>query len=148
MTNDLYDNTDTPFKDWSKDVQNEFFQATTMRGEPWDFRGRITNAGRWLGTQTRSPCIDLDGIYRLVRPKPIPDSIDWSVFTDDVVFMARDGDGKVYAYTSLPEKVYDYWVPKRGSEVKVNNLSSYKRGTLPWDQSLVWRPGYEPKEEG
>ena len=30
--NPLYDNTETQFKDWPEDVQNEFFQATAVRG--------------------------------------------------------------------------------------------------------------------
>ena len=138
MTNDLYDNTETQFKDWPVEVQNEFFQATVVRGQAWDFRG--VGTGEWVGKHTHAPRIGLNTVYRLARPEPIPDSIDWSVFTDDVVFMARDEDGKAYAYTSLPEKGYDYWSPNRGGEVNVNYLSSYKRGNLPWDQSLVWRP--------
>lgn len=143
MTNPLYNNTETPFKDWPVEVQNEFFQATAVRGEDWF---ELWNCEEWVRLDG-VPDFCLDAIYRLFPPEPIPDTVDWSVFTDDVTCMARDKDDETHASTGAMIKAGGFWSHQSGELIRINNIASYKRGNLPWDQSLVWRPGCEPEGE-
>lgn len=83
--------------------------------------------------------------YR-VAPTTKP-SIDWDVFTDDVVAIAVDGSDRGWCFFSLPHLGDLYW---HGAQPRrIEFLASYKRGTCDWRDSLVIRPGYEAhKGEG
>lgn len=79
--------------------------------------------------------------YRIAQ---IPDTIDWSHFTDDVIAAARDHDGKKFLFTALPSKGASGWHPAFASSVfKASHLASYITGNTPWTESLLIRPGHE-----
>jgi len=79
-------------------------------------------------------------------PELIPDSIDWSHIDDRFKFIFRDegANPAVYASTKRPNPIHNVglWQPSLGTEfVRIDNfLTSYKRGTVDWKDSLVERP--------
>jgi len=94
-------------------------------------------------------------VYR-VAPNT-KDSINWDHVANEFICMARDDNGKVYAYTNKPNCGDKVWSEPgdidscAGVDIlasyRVDILASYKRGTCDWKDSLVFRPGHEPKEE-
>ena len=73
--------------------------------------------------------------YRIAT---IPDSINWDHVAPGWKWMARDEDGDVYLFTEKPILKSDVW-GSSGDAVALC-LSSYTRGTVDWQQSLVRRP--------
>lgn len=82
-------------------------------------------------------------IYRIKPEEAIPDSFDWSHATFN--YVARDAEGEVYGFDATPIKHKETWVRSKGTLYRANAFASYKKGNLPWDQSLICRPGYKPK---
>ena len=79
-------------------------------------------------------------------PEPlIPDSIDWSHVADHLVCMARDSSDRCFGYTSGPEIIGSVWVSGANYRRIDDRFASYRRGTVDWRDSLVWRPGHGPK---
>lgn len=81
------------------------------------------------------------------RVAPTPDSIDWSHVSSEYKYMARDKSGDIFLYSKRPRLEEFIWHPHNciacclqtgGS--KINPFSSYKKGTVSWDESLVERP--------
>jgi len=76
------------------------------------------------------------------------DTINWDHVADQFICMARDADGLAYAYTSKPKigctDVVGCW-RWGGDYAGVHVVASYKPGTCDWKDSLVFRPGHEPK---
>lgn len=71
-----------------------------------------------------------------------PDSIDWSQVNPKWNFMARDPDGRVFVYQSKPTwgKNSNEWLGGRWP-IQVDDIfSSYRRGTVSAEDSLVERP--------
>lgn len=89
-------------------------------------------------------CISFDCYYRI--PKR-PMSIDWDALKDEYICAARDAFGTPYAYTKEPKTEYGQWMFKSHDTkaVPIISLKSYDPGTVEWDESLIWRPGHEPK---
>lgn len=87
-----------------------------------------------------------DFIYRIPPPvEVIPDSIDWTQIDDRFIFMARDKNESCWVYTERPDQGPRGW-SVAGTWLRIDNvLTSYKRGNIDWKDSLVWRPGHEPK---
>ena len=73
--------------------------------------------------------------YRIAT---IPDSINWDHVAPEWKWMARDEDGYVYLFTEEPRLKTDAW-GSSGYAVALC-LSSYTRGTVDWQHSLVRRP--------
>ena len=85
-----------------------------------------------------------DKIYRVASAK---DTINWDDVADEFICMARDLSGRVYFYNIIPRPAQTVWQAKH-TPVKISGASafkSYKRGTCDWRDSLVFRPGHEPK---
>jgi len=84
-------------------------------------------------------------VYRVAKPKPTPLIVhDWDALTDDVVAVARDENGKVWAYEkSLPKRHHQSWL---GSAPQVTSSFSTKiidPGTCDWREAIAIRPGVE-----
>lgn len=95
-----------------------------------------------LGWVYIDPWFDLDCTYR-ARPAPLtPDSIDWSHVAPEWKWMARDQCGMAYIYTSKPYHSNMSWnYDDEGQHASIEGvLSSYRRGTVEWQDSLVERP--------
>lgn len=85
------------------------------------------------------------------RVAATPDSIDWSHVSSEYKYMARDKSGDVFLYSKRPELGEFIWEPHKSiacclqtdywaDDSQVNPFSSYKKGTIRWDESLVERP--------
>ena len=83
-------------------------------------------------------------VYRAAKPKPTPLVVhDWDALTDDIVAVARDEDGRVWAYKSRPERHCQSWI---GSAPEVTSSFSTKiidPGTCDWREAIAIRPGVE-----
>jgi hypothetical protein len=88
-----------------------------------------------------------DQAYRLA-PEPVTrDSVDWSHVAEGWSYMARNEDGVAFLYVEKPEVREHQWAMLVSGKCRTDDvLASYKRGTVPWDQSLIVRPGYEEGE--
>ena len=86
--------------------------------------------------------VALDRVYRI--PKR-PMSIDWSVLKDGYICAAREPSGLACAYTKEPFCDERGWDENGGDDTFVHSLKSYDSGTVDWENSLIWRPGFEPK---
>ena len=146
--NPLYDNTETQFKDWPVGVQNEFFQATAMRGEDW--QAFDASYKRWSNGFRYCPSFNPNHIYRLARPEPKPLVVPWDALEDAVVCVAVDDGGNLQAaIDDIEDCVGGYWrFPRSHMVTPYVNLLKFERGNLPWQETKTWRPGHEPKEEG
>lgn len=82
------------------------------------------------------------------RIKEEPMSIDWSHLRDDIIAVAADSYGNAYAHTTIPSKWYRIWHGVEGGAFPVNHIASFRRGTVPWDRSLIIRPGYGEGKDG
>jgi len=96
--------------------------------------------------------------FRVAEEPRIPDSIDWSHVADEYICHAVDENEVGCLFTKTPMEdtsCFDssgVWVyPDDNVEcldsMRSHVFSSFKRGNLPWDQSLIYRPGHEPKED-
>ncbi len=85
--------------------------------------------------------IDVDGYYEI--PKR-PMSIDWIALKDEYICAATDIDGDAFAYHEEPELCRSGW-GTGGPYFRLNGLKSYDPGQVNWRDSLIWRPGHEPK---
>lgn len=80
--------------------------------------------------------------YRMLKTRQ--DSIAWSHLDPRYRWVARDANGRAYAYAKRPspEGVYQHWHTDDCVFVRVDEvLASYKPGNLPWHKSLIERPG-------
>lgn len=80
--------------------------------------------------------------YRIAKLK-IQDSINWDHIAPEFICHARDIDGSVRIFENKPEVSNAVWYHEEGKSRVVNFLTSFKQGTVSWEDSLVMRPGYE-----
>ncbi len=73
---------------------------------------------------------------------PEPISLDWSVIKPEYKWASVDKNGIAYVYERKPILTTSWWSSGayRPDEAAVNCLSSFKRGTVEWDKSLIKRP--------
>lgn len=121
------------FRDMTDSEKLEIINAMIV-GDPLE----IYASEIWFNE--RSGSIWMDAIYRI--PKR-PMSIDWSVLKDEYICAAMDKDGESWAYTTAPKKYSGgYYCTTEGKICCLNGLKSYDPGTVDWQDSLIWRPGY------
>lgn len=101
------------------------------------------NDGRdWRPMKTPNPTWSwLHYDYRIKSAKP--DSIDWDHVSPTLKYMARDEDGKTYLYAQKPchyKGMKQEWAHPGGRFVDAELFTSYKRGDVDWEDSLVIRP--------
>lgn len=71
----------------------------------------------------------------------MPDTINWDHVAPEYKWMARDRDGRAYLYDKRPTTEEGYWYAASAVEcIQASVFTSYKRGTVSWDNSLVERP--------
>ena len=90
-----------------------------------------------------NPGWHVESYYRVKHtPALIPDSVDWSQIHPDFKYIARDSDGRVYVYRTKPVlgQVQIVFMAVSGWWRLDELLSSYKQGTVVWQDSLVERP--------
>ena len=105
----------------------------------WLDHGKIEqlNVGKQDWTTIYSPTWSGLSQYRIPLRK---EEVDWSAVSKDYNFLARDSYGRAFLYTNKPCLSEDTWSSNTGRADSVQLLSSYKRGTTGWKESLVERP--------
>lgn len=81
--------------------------------------------------------------YRIAK---IPDTINWDHVAPEFKYMARDRCGHSYIYINKPKAGGCSWSETwdvSGECLMAKNFSSYRKGTVDWEKSLVIRPGCE-----
>ena len=96
-------------------------------------------------------------VYRVYPDSVTKDSIDWDHVADCWICLARDQDGDISLYDGVLEASAandgTWWLtPYRSWSItqadgRISCLSSFKKGNCHWTESLVFRPGCEPKGE-
>lgn len=133
-------NNDLPFGDLTDEQKGALLLAAHEGGEVELYSD---SKGEWF---VSTPLwIDICP-YRIKSPAE-PMSFDWSAIKPEYKWAAVDGAGDALAFTSKPEikkaKLlgcdFSHW--SDGKPVfKIDHLSSYKRGTVDWQHSLIERP--------
>ncbi|MDI9407832.1 MAG: hypothetical protein QM523_01135 [Candidatus Pacebacteria bacterium] len=131
---DLMKNT-TAFGLMGKETQD----AMQNCGGPWEI---YTTAG-WA--DTREPRWVWYMTYRQKPPALTPDSIDWGAVHKDFICMARYETGSAWLFKDKPRLDRYIWLADQCASA--DSYASYRRGTVDWKDSLVWRPGYGPEGE-
>ena len=90
--------------------------------------------------------------YIAYRGKPaplVPDYINWDHVAPQFICMARDQGAPTAFLCEKPLLKGEYlWrIVGAYKYLDAGVFASYRKGTVSWDQSLVWRPGHEPKGE-
>lgn len=117
---------------------------TQARFRAWPHGARaLSAAGSWMYVSDPlwSPVLT----YRAI-PAPLEKpTVDWSHVGPGINHFAADKSGKVYGYENRPRPSLEanLWVPGTGLMVPRTDclFASYRRGTVPWNQSLISRPG-------
>ena len=123
-------------------------EALIAHGGPYEYWG--AGSCKWE-IVLYYPCWAPGNIYRVAPPTK--DTINWDHVSDEFICMARDADGEtcVYTdvcYTDVSTENGGFWDVPLGQEMRdVKAVASYKQGTCDWKDSLVFRPGHEPKGE-
>jgi len=98
----------------------------------WDY---YSGKDGWL--EWPDPSWSTIGTYR-ARPAPlVPDAIDWSHVAPEWKWMARDEDGTAWLSEFRPEQLASCF---GSGTADARAFSSYRRGTVAWQDSLVERP--------
>lgn len=91
----------------------------------------------WIGCE--DPLWESVVAYR-IKPEPVEmPSIDWSHVHPDYKWLAVDENDSPHLFTEEPEKCRCCWDSDFGG-AGTWMFSSYKRGNVAWDKSLVKRP--------
>lgn len=99
-------------------------------------------------------------IFYRTAPKPVvKPSINWDHVAEKYVALAVHGDGKPFLYGNYDElrPAYgEFWGLRRAEKLLLAGFASFSPGSFTpnkddivenWQDSLVFRPGYEPKGE-
>jgi len=86
-----------------------------------------------------SPRWDWFGFKYRIKQEPVTyPTVDWSIFTDDVQWLAWDKSGIGYLYAKEPIALSDRWL---GAAVaKAGSIKGVTRGTCDWKDSKIQRP--------
>jgi hypothetical protein len=105
-------------------------------GGPWVVFNQLE------GWHPCNPYWDSYAVYRQAIPAIIPASVNWSCFGPDIVAVAADYDGDVYAYVGNPHILrYAWGVDGEGCyPISLFSPHAYVRGTDIWQNSLVVLP--------
>lgn len=77
--------------------------------------------------------------YRVAKTQ---DSINWDHVAPEFICHARNEDGSVFLCSNKPKIGVGEWY-NRGQSINIYYFTSFKRGTVDWEDSLVMRPGVE-----
>ena len=132
----LYTNT-TPFGLLSNEDQ-KLFVSHTNTGD-WTYW--VTR--EWYRYPGYKPNWNNVVVYRLERPKPIPPSIDWEAVDSKWNWLAVDKDEIAHLYQARPSISGSevMWVTNSGWKSIDKVFSSFVRGNMPWNETLISRLG-------
>lgn len=97
-----------------------------------------TNANFWI--KTDHPYWNWDCHDYRIAPST-PDTINWDHVAPEYKWLARDENGIAYLYDNRPTASDDDWYAVSAVDfIQASAFTSYKRGSVSWDKSLVQRP--------
>lgn len=115
----------------------------------WDVEsiGGLDREGRVVWKDCQNPSWSPNNFYRVKPLEPI--EVPWDALDPKLMYVAADEDGFVFAFDVAP--VADTDVTARrwtscGVGRQLNGLFVFKRGTTPWDKSLIKRPVQSPAQ--
>jgi len=80
-------------------------------------------------------------IYRAVKSAPTPDVIAWDRLPAWAKWVARDSDGRVFAYNRVPGLGSSIWKLGDGECRRIDDFPGFVQiGTVDWTDSLQQRP--------
>lgn len=123
------------FRDMADSEKLEVINAM-IAGDPVDYCER--EGFKMNPVDKGLPFVCMDFYYQ-INARPM--SIDWSVLKDEYICAATDIDGDAFSYHEKPELCRSGWDTGK-PYFKLNGLKSYDPGTVDWQDSLIWRPGY------
>jgi hypothetical protein len=104
---------------------------------PWEYY-----CYRWE-TFTSSPW-DPMGVYRAARPQPQHAQPPWDILDQSIVAVfGYPKSGRWLAGTAIPEDAGIEWLWSKSAPARDISFLIFPRGNMPWNESLVLRPGYE-----
>lgn len=132
----LYTNT-TPFGLLSNEDQ-KLFVSHTNTGD-WVF----WNNRHWDKFSSYTPSWSDSIVYRLKRPEPILPYIDWKAVDSKWNWLAVDKNEIAHLYQARPSISGSevMWVTNSGWKSIDKVFSSFVRGNMPWNETLISRPG-------
>jgi hypothetical protein len=109
---------------------------------PWEACDIVVSTG-WM--PTGAPYWIGAVIYRAARPQPQHAQPPWDMLDQSIVAVAMDDDQNWGAYSDADVVPLDgLWSPQDfPCEAYDISFLIFPRGNMPWDESLVLRPGYE-----
>lgn len=126
---------DRPLGEYPDEVIGALMRACRMGA---GVQYRLTSVDEWCDTY---PSLHLDTHYRLAPEPPRPMSPPWDVLPEWVQAVTRDKNGSVYIFDQVPEcDDVSQWMSVGGRCKRITYLR-FDRGNMPWNESLVLRPG-------
>ncbi len=129
------------FRDMTDSEKLEIINAMSA-GDPIECYLLSPIAGYHWHASDKAESIWLDNCYRIPKCQM---SIDWSVLKDEYICAAMDKNGASFAYTHVQKICISAGVWDGEEAQEITGLKSYDSGTVDWQDSLIWRPGHEPK---
>jgi hypothetical protein len=109
---------------------------------------RFNDHKKWESVQPAGAALHEHLTYRAAPEPPRPISCTlpgvpiWGLFDESVVALARDENGNLYAFQTVPEVVGSIWHGSGYWEI-ARLITAIDPGNMPWDESLIVRPGWE-----
>ena len=122
------------FKDLPRDEQIELFKAC-LDAKPLQ---QSRDQQQWF--EVGNPNWNDRELYIRVKPTPVTyPTVDWSLLKDEWIAIAKDENGKHYAYTGVPQEDRDVW--SRGNQsLSLSSFNLVTDNTCNWKDSLILRP--------
>lgn len=86
-----------------------------------------------------TPTVMLDVIYRVA---PQPSTVDWSHVGENIVAFITQPSGRSWGFSKIPEENKRHWF-SYSTQIPADYWPSFKPGNMPWQESLIIRPGKE-----
>ena len=99
----------------------------------------IYSRGGWI--RSKSPAWSATYRYRAAAPQQ-PMVVPWDAMNPRIKWAAADRNGVIYGFRGKPSSRDGMWWNSATFE-RLDLIVNIERGNLPWDQSLVCRPGHE-----
>lgn len=94
-------------------------------------------------------CGNYENLYRnnAYRLPQAQDKVPWDAIQDNINYVARSKNGNFWGFEAKPVvvNVHGAYFPSTGRGILLSGVKCVP-GTLPWDESLQTRPGYDGDE--
>lgn len=127
-------NNDLPFGDLTDEQKGALLLGRYEGGEIEVLQYGGENWGPRMNSKFHN-----NNTYR-IKPPVEPMSLDWSAIKPEYKWAAVDFVGNAWVFRHEPLLSFREWKTSNGRGVCISHLSSYKRGNVDWQHSLIERP--------